>query len=176
MDMMAPLARITKKQKGEVLHYLTEHTKHEVMEAVSDNDRTLVEQKCSTCHSLGRVKLESFKGNAGRHVLEQMQTYAGSEFLTDKELNRIQTFLQSKAGFESIAPPVKGSGPAVIFRVRCSACHSLERIISKVRNEQGTTDTWAHIVARMREKAPDWLSESEAEEIVGYIKSLPDLK
>ena len=172
MDAMAPLARLKKKQKVEVLQYLQDHIKQETIEAITMSDKVLVEEKCSTCHSLGRVALESFDGEAGEHVLERMQDYAGSEFISDEEIKRVLYYLQNEKNIAEIVPPVDGDSPDDIFRVRCSACHTLERVIKLISGEKTSDESWVHIISRMQSKAPDWISPAESEALLYYIQSL----
>lgn len=172
LNMMAPLARLKKNQKAEVLQYLQDHARAEVLEAVAMNDRALVEEKCSTCHSLGRVVLESFDGNAGRHVLDRMQSYAGTDYLSDDELKRILGYLQNGKDLAMLSSPEQDATPTQVFRIRCSACHTLERVIALIGANKTSESSWVHIVSRMQAKAPEWISPEESELLLAYIQSL----
>lgn len=172
MDMMAPLARLKKKQKADVLQYLQDHVKEEVMEAVAMQDRALVEEKCSTCHSLGRVALESFDGDAGRHVLDRMQSYAGTDLISEDEMKRILSYLRNEKELVQLASPLKGATTEQIFRVRCSACHTLERVIRLIGTNKAADASWVHIVSRMQSKAPEWITPEESAQLLAYIQSL----
>ena len=172
MEMMAPLAKLKKNQKAEVLQYLQDHIKTEIMEAVAMGDQALVEEKCSTCHTLGRVALESFDGDDGRHVLERMQSYAGTDLISEEQMNLILSYLQNKNDLVGLSPPVEGATPAQIFRVRCSACHALERVINLIGADKPSDESWVHIVSRMQSKAPEWITPEESELLLTYIQSL----
>jgi mono/diheme cytochrome c family protein len=172
MEMMAPLAKLKKKQKAEVLQYLQDHIKTEIMEAVAEGDRALVEEKCSTCHTLGRVVLESFDGDDGRHVLERMQSYAGSDLISEDQMKLILSYLQNKNDLAGVSSPLEDSTPAQIFRVRCSACHALERVINLIGADKAPDASWVHIVSRMQSKAPEWITPEESELLLTYIQSL----
>ena len=172
MEMMAPLARLKKKQKAEILQYLQDHIKTEVMEAVVMGDRALVEEKCSTCHTLGRVVLESFNGDDGRHILERMQSYAGSDLISEDQMKLILNYLQNKSDLSEVPSPQEGATPAQIFRVRCSACHALERVIKLIGADEAQDASWVHIVSRMQSKAPEWITPEESELLLTYIQSL----
>ena len=67
---------------------------------------------------------------------------------------------------------------AQVFRERCSACHTLERVYLALEESQGKDKAppWMHIVQRMREKAPEWISAQEAEQIMTYLQSLKPVK
>ena len=58
-----------------------------------------------------------------------------------------------------------------LFRERCSGCHELDRIYAKVKEERDKTAAWLHVVTRMRAKAPDWISEDDAERIIDYLRT-----
>jgi mono/diheme cytochrome c family protein len=172
MEMMAPLAKLKKKQKAEVLQYLQDHIKTEIMEAVAVGDKALVEEKCSTCHTLGRVALQSFDGDDGRHVLERMQSYAGSDLISEDQMKLILNYLQNKNDLATVSLPLEEATPAQIFRVRCSACHALERVIKLIGADKAPDASWVHIVSRMQSKAPEWITPEESELLLSYIQSL----
>ncbi len=174
LDKMAPLARLKKKQKGEILDFLVSHSRQQVLEQTARNDRELVRQKCSTCHTLGRVALESFTGETGSHILERMQRYAGTDYLSDEDLIQIRDYLQHKqaSDLEDVPSVPPSASTEETFRTRCTGCHSLERVLQLVGRHNTSDAAWVHIVSRMREKAPDWISEEESERLARYIQSL----
>ena len=40
-----------------------------------------------------------------------------------------------------------------------------------MKKERDKASAWIHVVNRMRGKAPDWISEEEARQIVEYLQS-----
>lgn len=73
---------------------------------------------------------------------------------------------------KSTAATNGGTAPAEIFAVRCSACHTLERVFLNLSKAENVADFWSHTVSRMRGKAPQWMSEADAAEILDYLRSL----
>jgi len=171
LEKMAKLARLKKSQKAEVLAFLQRHSQDESIKKVVADDQRLLTQKCTVCHTLGRIELEKFDGDTGKHILDRMQSFAGTDKITNDDLSRVLSYLQGKPGLPK-PQRIKTSDPAELFRARCTACHSLERIFRRVRAE-GTTDaTWLHIISRMKDKAPDWITDNESEQLLDYLKSL----
>lgn len=173
LDMMAPLARLKKDQKQDVLSYILSHTRAAAMDAALDEDRTLFENKCSRCHTLDRILLSELKGDDLRHVVNRMQNRSGTDWLSDQEVERVLAYLaDAPRGME---PPVRiatDSSPEQLFLARCSACHSLERIFENMKAANGeATEFWSHTVSRMRNKAPQWMSDTEAGKILAYLGS-----
>jgi succinate dehydrogenase/fumarate reductase cytochrome b subunit len=58
-----------------------------------------------------------------------------------------------------------------LFVVKCAKCHRLERPLSARK----TPEEWAETVEAMRQKDLTWISESEAEKIVGFLTSIGSL-
>ena len=171
LDKMSVFARLKKQQKADVLAYLQKHSQQESIKAVVANDQLLLKEKCTVCHLMGRIVLEGLDGDAGKHILERMQSYAGANTITDDELNRIFAYMQN--GTELAKPErVETSDPAKLLAARCTACHSLERVFTKLQSKDNTDATWTHIISRMRGKAPDWVSEDEAAMLANYISTL----
>lgn len=168
LEQMAKNARLKPGQKQNVLEYLISHTQASVQNAALDEDRELFEQKCSRCHTLRRVFLEPLTVESRRHVIARMQTRSGTDWLSDDDVERILAYLdvaiQEAAPAEAL--PVNVSAQET-FGVRCSACHTLERVYSFMRNNPD--ETWAHVVSRMRGKAPQWMTDAEAARIRDYL-------
>lgn len=53
------------------------------------------------------------------------------------------------------------TGGEVLFRERCSACHTLERVYLEVEKTKGRAPAWLHIVKRMQEKTPRWITPDD---------------
>ena len=173
LEAMGALARLKKGQKEELLAYLQSHTRDAVMDASLDEDRILFEEKCSRCHSLDRIFLEPLQGGDLQHIVSRMQSKSGTDWLSNEEVERVLAYLTS-APREAI-PTAELAGnatPEQIFAVRCSGCHTLERIFSNLGESADTNDFWSHTVSRMRGKAPQWMPESEADQILEYLRTI----
>ena len=173
LKFMAPLARLEATQKQDVLQYLQSHSRDAAKGASLDEDRLLFEEKCSRCHTLDRILLSPLDGEDLQHVVNRMQSRSGTDWLSDLEVERVLVYL-SEAPRETM-PSVAlddGSTPEQVFAVRCSACHSLERIFSSLSKSADTAEFWSHTISRMRGKAPQWMPESEARQILEYLQSI----
>lgn len=173
LELMAPLARLKENQKQEVLDYLLSHSQQAAMDASLDENRLLFEEKCSRCHTVDRVLISPLRGESLRHVVNRMQGRSGTDWLSDREVEQVLAYL-SEASREAVpfASLSSDSTPSEIFAARCSACHTLERIFLKLGEDTNAADFWSHTVSRMRGKAPQWLSEAEAGEILEYLRSI----
>ena len=175
LEMMAPMAGLKKKQKSEVLSFLQSHSKKASTLVSMSRERKLFEDKCSLCHSSQRVFLEPLTPESRRHIVLRMQERA-SDWISPQEAERILAYLDQ--GAPGIKKPKKkkiNGGTDAVFRERCTGCHSLERIYLELEEHKqlaGKSAGWMHIVKRMREKAPDWMTSKEAEKIVKYLSSL----
>jgi mono/diheme cytochrome c family protein len=172
LDLMAPLARLKKDQKQSVLDYLMSHSQQAAMSAVLDEDRIVFETKCSRCHTLDRVLLSPLQGDSLRHVVNRMQSRSGSDWLSDRDVERVLAYLGTISHDTSSSTTNGKTAPADIFAVRCSGCHTLERVFLSLSEAENVEDFWSHTVSRMRGKAPQWMSEADAAEILVYLRSL----
>ncbi len=177
LEMMAPMARLNKEEKTKVLGFLQEHSKKAVQVVSMARERKTFEEKCSLCHTPDRIFLEPLTPESRRHIVLRMRSRAPQGWITEEDAHEILEYLTHGAP-EAKKPQrkeVKG-GPAEVFRERCSACHTLERIYLKVEESEGKAPAWMHIVARMREKAPQWITQKEAEQILSYLEALKPVK
>ena len=171
LDLMAPLAQLKKGQKQEVLTYILSHARDSSMEAALDEDRLLFEEKCSRCHNLERVLLSQLSGDDLRHVVNRMQNRSGTDWLSNLEVETVLAYLSDAL---RVAPSVQiadNASPEQIFVARCSACHTLERVFSSMAEDADGSKLWSHTVSRMRGKAPQWMSDSDASQILEYLRS-----
>lgn len=175
MEMMAPFAGVKGKKKAEVLDFLQAHSKKATQIASMAEERKLFVKKCSLCHTAQRVFLEPLTPKSRRHIVLRMQERA-PDWISQKEAERILAYLDQGApgGKKPVKKKVNG-GAGAVFRERCTACHSLERVYLKLDKKESTGSAWMHIVKRMREKTPGWISKKEAEQIAQYLKSLKPL-
>ncbi|MFQ6006645.1 MAG: hypothetical protein ACE5OQ_14220 [Woeseia sp.] len=172
LELMVPLARLKENQKQAVLDYLISHSQQAAMAAALDEDRLLFEEKCSRCHTVNRVLLSPLHGDSLRHVINRMQGRSGTDWLSDQDVERVLVYLDTAPREVVPSAPVSGDSTAAeIFVARCSACHSLERIFLKLDEDPKEPAFWSHTVSRMRGKAPQWVSESEAGQILEYLRS-----
>ena len=171
LNLMAPLARLKPTQKQSILDYLQTHSQQASMDAALDEDRVLFDDKCGHCHTLDRVLLSPLRGESLSHVINRMQSRSGTDWLSDQDVERVLSYLDTvPRGTTSTAPLSTDATPADIFSARCSACHTLERIFQKLGENSNAADFWSHTVSRMRGKAPQWMSETEAGEILKYLQ------
>jgi mono/diheme cytochrome c family protein len=173
LELMAPQARLKPAQKAAVLEYLLSHTKNSVAAAALEEDRVLFEEKCSRCHTLERVFLIPLNDEARQHVVHRMQARSGTGWLSDEEVERILAYL-ALAGDEVTVAQAVGldAGGKELFFTRCSACHTVERVFLQLGDSAQDNPPWAHTVSRMRSKAPQWMTDEEATQILEYLQSL----
>lgn len=175
LEMMAPMARLGKEEKTKVLGFLQEHSKKAAQVVSMARERKVFEEKCSLCHTPDRIFLEPLTPESRRHIVLRMRERAPEGWITEEDAHEILEYLAHGAP-EAKKPQrkeVKGKAPEV-FRERCSGCHTLERVYLELEEskEKGKAAPWMHIVKRMREKAPEWISADEAEQIVKYLQTL----
>ena len=171
LELMAPLARLKSDQQQDVLAYLLEHTQLAVNTAALEEDRSFFEEKCSRCHSLDRIFLEPLTDESRGHVVARMQARSGTDWLSDEDVERVLNYLTVAA--PEIRPPEPLSADASaseIFEVRCTGCHTLERIFTRSVDSQNGRLAWDHVVGRMRAKAPQWMTDTEAQRILEYLQ------
>jgi mono/diheme cytochrome c family protein len=172
LDLMAPLAQLKKGQKQEVLTYILSHARDSSMEAALDEDRLLFEEKCSRCHNLERVLLSQLSGDDLRHVVNRMQNRSGTDWLSNLEVETVLAYLSDALREAPSVQIADNASPEQIFVARCSACHTLERVFSSMAEDADDSKLWSHTVSRMRSKAPQWMSDSDASQILEYLRSV----
>ncbi len=173
LELMAPLARLKPTQQQDVLAYLLEHTQQSVNVAALEEDRLFFEEKCSHCHSLQRIFMEPLTDESRGHVVARMQARSGTDWLSDEDVGRVLSYLAVRT--TEIQPPALLSAAASaseIFEARCTGCHSLERIFTRPADSQDGGFEWDHVVGRMRGKAPQWMTDTEAQRILEYLRDV----
>jgi mono/diheme cytochrome c family protein len=172
LNLMAPLARLKKDQREEVLAYMLSHTRNVAMSVALDEDRMLFENKCSRCHTLDRILLSRLEGDDLSHVVNRMQDRSGSNWISDDDVARVLAYLGEAPKNKVQSTQAEGNASAEqLFLVRCSACHSLERVYRSIDADVDVEGFWGHTVSRMRNKAPQWMSDAEARQILDYLRS-----
>ena len=96
-------------------------------------------------------------------------------WISPEEAHEILEYLNQ--GAPEAEKPVRQEatgGPSDVFRQRCTACHTPERVFKMVQiaKEADQAPQWMHIVKRMRQKAPEWITEDEAVKIVEFLQTL----
>ncbi len=169
---MAPLARLKGRQKNAVLAYLSSHVELAAKTASLQEDKAFFEMKCSRCHSLARIYLEPLTDKSRRHVVSRMQAKSGTGWLSDADVERVLNYL-SAATLEAPTPPaiVATASADDIFMARCQACHTLERVSVRLGPGRSPEMDWPHVVSRMRAKAPQWMTDAEAAQIIDYLQA-----
>jgi len=175
LEIMGPFARLKDGQKQDVLTYLQNHSRGASMDASLDEDRSLFEEKCTECHTLDRILLSPLEGEALRHVVNRMQSRSGTDWLSDEDVERVLAYLSVAPRGERTSSLTDDASPEQIFMERCSACHTLERVFRALEDSADGAEFWSHTVSRMQSKAPQWLSEPEADEIFDYLQSIKPL-
>ncbi len=173
LELMAPLARLKPAQQQDVLVYLLEHTQQSVNMAALEEDRSFFEEKCSRCHSLERIFLEPLTDESRGHVVARMQARSGTDWLSDEDVRRVLNYLAvATPEIEPPEPLNADASTSEIFEVRCTGCHTLERIFTRSVDSQDDALAWDHVVGRMRGKAPQWMTDTEAHRILEYLQDV----
>ncbi|MEK6813987.1 MAG: hypothetical protein AABY65_04575 [Nitrospirota bacterium] len=168
MEQMAATAQLGAKEKKSILQYLIEHARHEAVEARMAAEKKLFETKCALCHTIDRVYVEKLTPDDMEHIVQRMRKRS-PDWISVEEAQKILEYMKVDPHERRVRKEVKG-GPADLLRERCSACHELERVF--LETEKPGTKDWMHIVKEMQEKAPDWMTKEEADQIVDYLKTI----
>ena len=172
----APLVELTTKQKQDVLQFLQHHGPDAVEKVSVARDRALFEEKCNLCHTADRIFVETLTAGERRDVVARMQARA-TDWMSPREMEIILNYLDKGApGTPRPGENVSAFTPAELFRERCSNCHELERVYLHLDKGEATPDSWALLVARMRAKAPDLITDEEGEKILSYVRSLKTVR
>ncbi len=170
LDQMAAMASLKSEEKAGVLSYLQSHSQIKVKNVSLAEEKRLFEKKCSLCHTPDRVFLTPLTDKSRSHIVARMQERA-PDWISPEESELILDYLSKTPRKVQLKKKKKIKGDAkAIFRQRCAGCHSLERVYLKL--EEQKAPSWGHIVKRMQEKAPEWLSKNEATEIMTYLQTL----
>ena len=164
--------QLSQQEQTEAISFLQHHDRKVTEMVVTATERRLFEEKCNLCHIADRVFLEPLTPVTRRHIIQRMQQRA-PDWISHDEAEAILAYLdQGAPGMNRPESGPMAVGPAESFRQRCSGCHALERVYLYLDQAGSDSTAWIHIVNRMRHKAPDWISEEEAAEILGYLQSM----
>ena len=171
LESMAPMTGLKAREKTDVLGYLQAHSQKVATIMAMAKEKRLFEQKCGLCHTPDRIFLEPLTDQSRRHIVQRMRERAPN-WISEKDMHEILEFLAHGAP-EAKRPERKAAGGGeALLRERCSACHTLERVYLEVEKSKGRAPAWLHIVKRMQEKTPQWITPAEAGDIVKYLQSL----
>lgn len=140
---------------------------------VVDEER-LFEERCGLCHPAERIFLVNLTPEQRRHVVLRMRDRweGGPSWLSDEDIEQILAYVEKRSADGSATVASNDERTAKeLFRERCSGCHELDRVYAQVKQERDKTAAWLHVVTRMRAKAPDWISEADAERIIDYLRA-----
>lgn len=134
------------------------------------DERRLLEQKCGLRHILDRIFIEPLTNATRQHIVKRMRD-KNQKSISDEESIQIIDYLSKTP---KVPREKKAKDDAEkIFLERCSACHTLERVYSKMKNVQ---TSWMQIVQRMQSKTAEWLSNEDAGLVIEYLKTLGQTK
>lgn len=132
-----------------------------------DAAASLMQQKCSKCHTLDRVVGANKDAKGWAATLARMQSLPSSG-LTDSDIRTILAYLTSRSQKEDAASQLAVA--RAIVDQRCGRCHTLDRIYSTTQSP----DQWRQTVSRMEEYAAGSAGAfrpGEAEQITGYLSA-----
>ena len=182
LKSMGTVEQLSSEQQQELLSFFRHHGRRSTEIVAMSTERKLFERKCSLCHNANRVFLEPWDDQRLREIVGRMRRRAPDWLSRNDSETIIAYLLQGAPGTKKISPKVISGSPAQVFQQRCSACHSLERVYLKLERDREQQPPWKYLVQRMRAKAPDWITEQEADKIVEYLQrqkpvmSLPPLQ
>ncbi len=178
LEAMAGFAGLSAKEKSSILEYVTSHEQKAVTITSMAQEQKTFERKCSLCHTTNRVLLMPLTPVTRQHVVKRMQARA-PDLISENDVHEILEYLNH--GTPGSTRPERKTvtgGAEETFRERCTACHTAERVYLKLQqgNKTGTAIVWGHVVNRMREKAPEWITEQEAGQILEYLGSIKSVE
>ncbi len=109
--------------------------------------KSTFEKECKKCHTI-KYALNETKTRDDWKLTVNMMVSNGAQ-LSDDQKGLIVDFLTAKS----------------LFETKCSACHPVDRPLSKSK----APDQWRATVARMGSKRPGHLSESDVNAISSYL-------
>ncbi|MDH3716244.1 MAG: cytochrome c [Gammaproteobacteria bacterium] len=138
---------------------------------VTEEER-LFETRCGLCHPSQRIFLVELTPEQRRHVVLRMRERweGGAAWLSDEEIDQILAYVEKRVASGAAPQPDSEKPAKELFRERCSGCHELDRVYAQIKQERDKAAAWLHVVTRMRAKAPDWISEADAQRIVDYLR------
>ncbi len=127
--------------------------------------RKVVQQKCSTCHSLERV-YAYFKTEEGwRDYVSRMRA-KDPVIMSDQEARDALGYLVKNLGIDEAKMDIQ-IGMRIILE-KCHRCHTLERVFTA----KMTQGEWAQTIEKMRSFDPHLLNNSEARQVNYYLSKV----
>ncbi len=127
--------------------------------------RKVVQQKCSTCHSLERVYAYVKTEDGWRNYVSRMRA-KDPAILSDQEVLQAVGYLVKNLGIDDAKMDVE-LGMRIILE-KCHKCHTLERIFTFKK----THVEWAKTIELMRSFDPNLLNNSEARQVNYYLSEV----
>jgi mono/diheme cytochrome c family protein len=127
--------------------------------------RKVVQQKCSTCHSLERVYAYVKTEDGWRDYVLRMRA-KDPAILSDQEVLQAVGYLVKNLGIDDAKMDVE-LGMRIILE-KCHKCHTLERIFTSKK----THTEWAKTIELMRSFDPNLLNNSEARQVNYYLSEV----
>jgi hypothetical protein len=116
--------------------------------------RALFEQKCVSCHTLGRSLAVQADRAGWESTIKRMITKGAK--LDKAQVEPILAYLTAKSAFET----------------KCNSCHDLQRPLTAIKN----AEQWKATVARMAAMKPGTLSDADAGAITLYLSLVTPVK
>lgn len=117
-----------------------------------------LERQCTSCHDVANPG-----GLTGADWLARMRAMGPVENLSADQRQQVVGFLRHHG--VDVNQILAVTEQRYLFEEKCGMCHSVERAFL----EPITDEQFRAIVQRMRERAPQWISEQQAETIIGYM-------
>lgn len=148
------------------------------------NESSVFKEKCRKCHP-GEIFLEKNLTPAQtRLIIADMQRKAGNT-ISDEDVElivnyhireQLRTLQKSLSVTAAQKPPRQTTAAALtpattditaLFLVKCSECHEPTLALNVFKDEQA----WKNTIARMRRYSKGFISENEADKLVGFHKN-----
>ncbi|MHC4196823.1 MAG: hypothetical protein ACYSRP_02775 [Planctomycetota bacterium] len=128
---------------------------------------SLVDVKCSKCHTLRRIFLMPKPENEWRETVHRMRD-KNPQWISAEEAGLIEEeIINTRADrVKAITAERQDYDDArLLFIDRCSSCHSVNRVLLKAK----TAAEWKETVERMRAEAGDWISKEDGDRIAALL-------
>jgi len=122
----------------------------------------VIQQRCSTCHSLERVYASVKTENDWRNYITRIRTKEPA-ILNDQEALQVLGYLVKNLGIDDTKMDVQ-IGMKIILG-KCHRCHTIERIFTSKK----TSADWIKTIELMRSFDPNLLNDSEARQVNYYL-------
>jgi mono/diheme cytochrome c family protein len=127
--------------------------------------RKVVQQKCSTCHSLERV-YAYFKTEEGWRDYVSRMREKDPTIINNQEAREALGYLVKNLGIDEAKMDIQ-IGMRIILE-KCHRCHTLERVFTA----KMTQGEWVLTIEKMRSFDPDLLNDSEARQVNYYLSKV----